>query len=117
MATYEANFYMKNGRRVNLHFPTTHPIGSYVPCEVAGTASATSSVEFSVPAGEIWEVEDYTTTNTSGEIEIYKDNLGAQKYLPTTAARAESVANRPKVNMTFVPGVRYKFRMTKAGAA
>lgn len=117
MATYEANFYMKNGRRLNLHFPTQHPVGSYVPCEASGQASATSSFEFSVPAGEVWEVEDYTTTNTAGEIEIYKDTMGTGKYLPTTAARAESVTGRPKVQLTFVPGPRYKFRMTKIGAA
>lgn len=117
MATYVGNIYFKNGRRLSIHFPTTAPAGSYLPCEVSGVASATSSNEFSVPAGEVWEVSDYTCTNTAGEFEIIKDNVGTDKYLPSTADRAVSATNRPKVDLTFVPGPRYKLRQTVAGAA
>lgn len=117
MATYVGNIYFKNGRRINIHFPSAVAAGAYLPCEISGVAAATSSYEFSVPAGEVWEVEDYTCTNTAGEFEIIRDNIGTGKYLPTTADRAVSAANRPKVSLTFVPGPRYKLRQTVAGAA
>lgn len=117
MATYVGNIYFKNGRRLSIHFPTSAAVGSYLPCEVSGVAGATSSYEFSVPQGEIWEVEDYTCTNTAGEFEIIKDNVGTGRYLPSTADRAVSAANRPKVNLGFSPGARFKLRMTVAGAA
>lgn len=117
MATYQSYISFKNGKRLSIHQPTTAPVGSYLPCEANGVAGATSSVEFSVPQGEVWEVSDFVSANTAGEFEIIADGRNTNRYLPTDASRAASAANRPPISMTFVPGIRYKLRETVAGAA
>lgn len=117
MATYVSNLYAKNGKRLSIYHKSTHPVGEYCPTELNGVATANSSFEFTIPQGEVFEVTDFTTTNTAGEIELVVDGVPRQRFLPTDASRAASATNRPPINMTLVNGPRYKFRHTVAGAA
>lgn len=117
MATYLSSLYFKNGKRLSIYQKTTHPVGDYLPCESAGVATATSSFEFSVPQGEVWEVSDFVSSNTAGEFELIADGRPTQRYLPTDASRAANATSRPPIEMTLIPGIRYKLRETVAGAA
>lgn len=115
---YVSNFYFRNGKRLSVYQAANAAVGTYLPCEISGVAASTSSVEFSVPAGEVWEVVDFVSPNTAGEFEIIKDGASTDKFVPTDATRAATAGNnRFPISLVFVPGPRYKLRESVAGAA
>lgn len=114
---YVGSIYFLNGRRISVYQAANAAVGSYLPCETAGVATSTSSYEFSVPQGEVWQITDFTTGNTAGEFEVIVDGQPSGRYIPTDASRAPAAANRPPISVTLVPGKRYKLRETVAGAA
>lgn len=115
---YIGTFYFTNGRQLSFYQAANVTVGTPLPVEVNGVAGTTSDTFFMVPAGEIWEVLDMTTLNTAGQVQIMKENLATGKFFPTDASRSPATGTvRPRIPMTFVPGVRYKFVESVQGAA
>lgn len=115
---YIGTFYFRNGRQLTFYQAANVAVGTSLPVEVYGQAGTGSDTFFMVPAGEVWEVEDMTTSETAGQVQVYRENFPTGKYFATDATRATTAGNiRPKINMTFVPGVRYRFVQSVTGAA
>lgn len=115
---YVGTFYFKNGRQLSFYQAANVAVGTALPVEVNGQAGTTSDTFFMVPAGEIWEVLDMTTSNTAGQVQIMRENLPSGKFFATDSTRSPATGTvRPAIPLTFVPGVRYKFVESVQGAA
>lgn len=115
---YVGTFYFTNGRQLSFYQAANVAVGTPLPVETNGIALSTSDTFFMVPAGEVWVVDDMVTSNTAGQVQVMKENFPTGKFFATDATRSPSTGTvRPRIPMTFVPGVRYKFVESVQGAA
>lgn len=98
---------MKNGRTLLLYAAANAAVGVQMPCSVKGAPGTTSPTDFSVPQGEIWEIADISNGGClTGMFDFTADGESKGRFI--NLPDHTSTAIRPPVNITFVPGKRYR---------
>lgn len=107
MATYNISVKMKNGRTLMIFAAGSDAVGKQLNVSVRGLGSATTPTDFTVPQGEVWEVADISNGgDDTGMIDFTSDGESKGRYI--NLADHNATAIRPPVNITFVPGKRYR---------
>lgn len=115
MATYTMQILLSNGQTIHAYFGAAQAVGTYLPCDLSGPASATSPQDFEVQSGA--RIVDIVTDQTAGMVEFISKGQPTGRFLNTDARYAASISNRRVPNIALVPGRRYRLKMVVAGAA